>query len=163
SPPSSCCSCSRPSRCSRKPRNACSASARSAAPPRAGCAAASSSGWRTRSSASRSVRRSASASAACTSRRDISRRTAPRLPNGRPTLEAVVRARGTALAATGGAAEQAAPENVFIDALKQVLALREAYPALKANEHFLDLQRQLTVTEDRIQAARRFYNANVRD
>ena len=63
----------------------------------------------------------------------------------------------------GGAAEQATQENVLVDALKQLLALREAYPDLKANIEFLDLQRQLTVTEDRIQAARRFYNANVRD
>jgi len=81
----------------------------------------------------------------------------------RSTLEAVVAARQNAVAASGGAAEQAATENVFVDALKQVLALREAYPDLKASTQFLDLQQQLTVTEDRIQAARRFYNANVRN
>ena len=81
----------------------------------------------------------------------------------RETLEAVVRARRDAVDARGGAAEQATQENVLVDALKQLLALREAYPDLKANTQFLDLQRQLTVTEDRIQAARRFYNANVRD
>lgn len=81
----------------------------------------------------------------------------------RATLEAVVRARRDAVDAHGGAAEQATQENVLVDALKQLLALREAYPDLKANVQFLDLQRQLTVTEDRIQAARRFYNANVRD
>ena len=52
---------------------------------------------------------------------------------------------------------------MLVDALKQLLALREAYPDLKANTQFLDLQKQLTVTEDRIQAARRFYNSNVRD
>jgi LemA protein len=81
----------------------------------------------------------------------------------RTTLEAVVNARRDAVDARGGAAAQAAPENVLVGALKQLLALREAYPDLKANGQFLDLQRQLTVTEDRIQAARRFYNANVRD
>jgi LemA protein len=81
----------------------------------------------------------------------------------RATLEAVVNARSNAVDASGGAAEQATQENVLVDALKQLLALREAYPDLKANVEFLDLQRQLTVTEDRIQAARRFYNANVRD
>ena len=81
----------------------------------------------------------------------------------RTTLEAVVRARRDAADARGGAAEQATQENVLVDALKQLLALREAYPDLKANSQFLDLQQQLTVTEDRIQAARRFYNANVRD
>jgi len=81
----------------------------------------------------------------------------------RDTLEAVVSARRDAVDARGGAAEQATQENVLVGALKQLLALREAYPDLKANIDFLDLQRQLTVTEDRIQAARRFYNANVRD
>jgi len=81
----------------------------------------------------------------------------------RSTLEAVIRARTDAVAATGGAAAQADKENVLVDALKQLLALREAYPDLKASTHFLDLQKQLTATEDRIQAARRFYNANVRD
>jgi LemA protein len=79
------------------------------------------------------------------------------------TLEAVVRARRDAVDAHGGAVEQATQENVLVDALKQLLALREGYPDLKANVEFLDLQRQLVVTEDRIQAARRFYNANVRD
>jgi LemA protein len=81
----------------------------------------------------------------------------------RTTLEAVVKARQVAVDTSGGAAEQATQENVLVDALKQLLALREAYPDLKANVEFLDLQRQLIVTEDRIQAARRFYNANVRD
>ncbi|MEY2452267.1 MAG: LemA protein [Acidimicrobiaceae bacterium] len=79
------------------------------------------------------------------------------------TLEAVVRARRDAVDAQGGAADQAVQENVLVDALKSLLALREAYPDLKANLQFLDLQQQLTTTEDRIQAARRFYNANVRD
>jgi LemA protein len=81
----------------------------------------------------------------------------------RDTLEAVIQARNTAVATTGGAGEQAASENVLVGALQSLLALREAYPDLKANEHFAVLQRELVVTEDRIQAARRFYNANVRD
>ena len=81
----------------------------------------------------------------------------------RTTLEAVIRARSDAVAAQGGAAAQATQENVLVDALKNLLALRESYPDLKASTQFLDLQQQLVVTEDRIQAARRFYNANVRD
>jgi LemA protein len=81
----------------------------------------------------------------------------------RDTLEAVVEARARAVASTGSAREQAGQENVLVDALKQLLALREAYPDLKANAQFLDLQAQLVTTEDRIQAARRLYNANVRD
>jgi len=81
----------------------------------------------------------------------------------RATLEAVVQARQAAVAATGAPDEQAVQENVLVDALRQLLALREAYPDLKANERFADLQRELVVTEDRIQAARRLYNANVRD
>ena len=81
----------------------------------------------------------------------------------RSTLEAVVAARATAVASQGDVAAQAADENVLVDALKHVLALREAYPDLKASTEFLDLQQQLVTTEDRIQAARRFYNANVRD
>jgi len=48
-------------------------------------------------------------------------------------------------------------------ALKSVFALAEAYPDLKANENFLSLQSELSDTEDKIQAARRFYNGNVRD
>jgi len=79
------------------------------------------------------------------------------------TLEAVVRARATAIASQGDVATQATDENLLVDALRQVLALREAYPDLKASTEFLDLQHQLVTTEDRIQAARRFYNSNVRD
>ncbi len=51
---------------------------------------------------------------------------------------------------------------MLVGALRQLFAIVEAYPDLKANENFLHMQRELTVTEDRIQAARRFYNANVR-
>lgn len=81
----------------------------------------------------------------------------------RETLEAVVRARTEALATVGTADEQAGPEHVLVDSLRSLLAVAEAYPELRADRHFLDLQHQLTVTEDRIQAARRLYNGNVRD
>ena len=81
----------------------------------------------------------------------------------RTTLEAVVQARAAAVAATGSPQEQAPSENALVETLRQLLALREAYPDLKASPQFLDLQQQLIVTEDRIQAARRFFNANVRD
>jgi LemA protein len=81
----------------------------------------------------------------------------------RETLQAVIDARARAVASTGAPAEQARDENALVGALRQLFAVVEAYPDLKANENFLRLQRGLTVTEDRIQAARRFYNANVRD
>jgi LemA protein len=81
----------------------------------------------------------------------------------RETLEAVVQARATAVASGGDAGEQSRDENVLVGALKQLFAVAERYPDLKASAHFLDLQHQLVTTEDRIQAARRFYNANVRD
>jgi LemA protein len=80
----------------------------------------------------------------------------------RETLEAVVAARNAAVASTGSPGQQAQDENALIGALRQLFAVVEAYPDLKANETFLDLQRQLANTEDRLQAARRFYNANVR-
>ena len=81
----------------------------------------------------------------------------------RETLQAVIDARARAVASTGTPNEQARDENVLVGALRQLFAVVEAYPDLKANENFLRLQDGLTVTEDRIQAARRFYNANVRD
>ena len=78
------------------------------------------------------------------------------------TLEAVIQARNAAVASTGSPGQQAQDENALVGALRQLFAVVEAYPDLKANESFLQLQRDLTVTEDRIQAARRFYNANAR-
>jgi LemA protein len=81
----------------------------------------------------------------------------------RETLEAVVEARSHAVASNGAPASQAQNENLFVGALRSLLALSEAYPALKADAHFLELQHELVNTEDRIQAARRFFNANVRD
>jgi LemA protein len=81
------------------------------------------------------------------------------------TLQKVVEARNAAMAAqqTGDAKKQAEAENVLSGTLKSIFALAESYPNLKANENFLELQRELTDTEDKIQAARRFYNGNVRD
>ena len=81
----------------------------------------------------------------------------------RKTLEMVIEARNKAAANNGSPAEQAKDENVFVGALGNLFALAENYPQLKASENFLALQTELTNTEDRIQAARRFYNANVRD
>jgi len=81
----------------------------------------------------------------------------------RQVLSLVVEARNKAVASTGSPASQAKDENVLVGALRQLLAVSERYPDLKASGNFLALQRELANTEDRIQAARRFYNANVRD
>ncbi len=80
----------------------------------------------------------------------------------RETFEAVTQARAAAAAPGAGPAQQAQQENVLTQALGRLFAVAEAYPDLKANQNFLDLQRQLSETEDRIAASRRFYNANVR-
>jgi len=79
------------------------------------------------------------------------------------TLDRVVKARNVAMASTGSPASQAKDENVLVGALRQLFALAESYPNLKANENFLKLQEELANTEDRIQRSRRFYNGNVRD
>jgi LemA protein len=81
----------------------------------------------------------------------------------RETFENVTRARAAATAATGSPAAQAAAEGPLVAALRQLLAVAEAYPDLKANQNFLALQSELANTEDRLQTSRRFYNANVRD
>jgi LemA protein len=81
----------------------------------------------------------------------------------RAVFENVTKARAAATAATGSPAEQAAAEGPLVAALRQLLAVAEAYPDLKANQNFLALQSELANTEDRLQTARRFYNANVRD
>ena len=75
----------------------------------------------------------------------------------RGTLEAVVQARQTAVSAATPA-EQAAAENQLTGALRQVFALAEAYPDLKANQNFLQLQAELADLENKIAAARRFFN-----
>ena len=63
----------------------------------------------------------------------------------------------------GSLEERGKTENMLTDTLKSLFAVAENYPDLKANENFLELQRELTDTEDKIQASRRFYNGNVRD
>jgi len=78
-------------------------------------------------------------------------------------LQAVTEARAEALNSADSAASQATQENALVGSLKHLFALAEGYPELKASQHFLELQQELANTEDRIQAARRFYNANVRD
>jgi LemA protein len=77
-------------------------------------------------------------------------------------FEDVTRARSQAMQATGGQAKVAA-ENQLSQTLKSLFAVAENYPDLKANQNFLQLQNELIDTEDKIQAARRFYNGNVRD
>ena len=79
----------------------------------------------------------------------------------RGTLEAVVKARNSAIAAPDTPHAQAEADNVLTGALRQVFALGEAYPDLKANENFLALQEELTGTEGRVAYARQFYNDSV--
>ncbi|MBK9179083.1 MAG: LemA family protein [Acidimicrobiales bacterium] len=81
----------------------------------------------------------------------------------RAVLEEVVRARTAAVASSGPTEQQAADENALVGALQHLFAVAEAYPDLEANQGFLELQRELVITEDRIQSARRLFNANVRD
>jgi len=78
------------------------------------------------------------------------------------TLEAVVEARNRAVSA-GGPAAAGEAERTLTESVRQLLALAEAYPDLKAGESFLSLQRSLVEIEDHIQNARRYYNAVVRD
>ena len=78
----------------------------------------------------------------------------------RQTLEAVIQARNMAMSAQGPA-QQAQAENMITGALKSLFALSEAYPDLKANQNFLNLQEELTGTEGRIAYARQFYNDTV--
>jgi LemA protein len=81
----------------------------------------------------------------------------------RELLERLVAARARAAANHGPVASQEADERPVVQCLRQVLALRESYPELKADRNFLALQEELVDTEDRIAAARRFFNGNVRD
>jgi LemA protein len=78
-------------------------------------------------------------------------------------FENVTKARNMAMGAQGPTEAHAQAENMLTGALKSIFALAEAYPDLKANQNFLALQTELSDTENKIQAARRFYNANVRD
>ncbi len=77
-------------------------------------------------------------------------------------FEKVTQARANAISA-GSTEDKVQAENMLSGALKSLFAVAEAYPDLKANQNFLELQRELTDTEDKIMAARRFYNGNVRD
>jgi LemA protein len=80
----------------------------------------------------------------------------------RGTLEAVVQARNAAMAAHGPA-QQAAAENILTGALRQLFALAEAYPDLKANQNFQQLQAELSDIENKLAAARRFFNSAVQE
>lgn len=80
----------------------------------------------------------------------------------RAVFEEVTRARAEAMNADG-VTDAVEKENGLVRSLKSLFAVVEGYPELKADKHFLRLQRELVDTEDRIQAARRFYNGNVRD
>lgn len=79
------------------------------------------------------------------------------------TLERVVELRNRCFGNHGSVSDQEKDETQLVDALKHMFMIVENYPQLKADQHFLKLQGELTNTEDRIQAARRFYNGNVRD
>jgi LemA protein len=81
----------------------------------------------------------------------------------RETLDAVIQARNSAIAAPATPHDQAAADNQLTGALRQVFALGEAYPDLKANQNFLALQEELTATEGRVAYARQFYNDSVLD
>lgn len=80
----------------------------------------------------------------------------------REAFESVTRARARALGAQSPG-DKAQAENALTSTLKTLFAVAEAYPDLKANVNFLELQRELSDTENKIQAARRFYNTTVRD
>lgn len=75
----------------------------------------------------------------------------------------VTQARSRAMRSQGPVEEQSAQELKLVSGLRSLLAVAEAYPGLKADSNFKMLQQELVDTEDRIAAARRFYNANVRD
>jgi LemA protein len=77
-------------------------------------------------------------------------------------FEKVTLARAAAMGASG-LKDKAEAENMLSSTLKSLFAVAENYPNLRASDNFLELQRELTDTEDKIQAARRFYNTNVRD
>jgi LemA protein len=77
------------------------------------------------------------------------------------TLEKVVQARNMAMNQSGSPENHSAPENALGRTLKSICALSESYPDLKANQNFVELQKEITDTEDKIQASRRFYNSMV--
>jgi LemA protein len=77
------------------------------------------------------------------------------------TLERVITARNNAMSQSGGAENHTEAENALTQSLKSIFALSESYPDLKANQNFIELQRGITDTEDKIQASRRFYNSMI--
>ena len=79
------------------------------------------------------------------------------------TLELVVAARAKAVQAGDALRERVDGEGELTRSLGRLIAVAESYPALKADRHYLELQRELSLTEDRIAASRRFFNANVRE
>lgn len=81
----------------------------------------------------------------------------------RKTLESVVKLRQTCMSDQGSVRHQEGTEKQFVSAVSKLMAVAEQYPDLKADKNFLQLQNELSNTENRIQAARRFYNGNVRD
>ncbi|MCF7817213.1 MAG: LemA family protein [Kiritimatiellales bacterium] len=81
----------------------------------------------------------------------------------RETLERVVELRNLCMADHGSVSHQEGTEKQLVGAVQKLIVLAESYPDLKADRNYLQLQKELVNTEDRIQAARRFYNGNVRD
>jgi len=81
----------------------------------------------------------------------------------REVFENIAKLRNRAAGNHGSAASQGLDETALAMGLKQLFALTEGYPELKADAHFLALQKELALTEDRIAAARRFFNGNVRE
>ncbi|BAN02293.1 LemA family protein [Ilumatobacter coccineus] len=79
----------------------------------------------------------------------------------RQTLEGVIQARNAAISAPDTPEAQASADNMMTGALRQIFALGEAYPDLKANQNFLSLQEELSATEGRVAYARQFYNDSV--
>ena len=77
------------------------------------------------------------------------------------TLEDVIKARSVAMGQQSNMQERSQSESILSSTLKSLFAVSENYPELKANQNFLELQRELRDTEDKLQAARRFYNGNV--
>ena len=78
-------------------------------------------------------------------------------------FERITQLRAQCMASQGSPGQQAANENQLVAALQKLMMVVENYPQLKADRNYLDLQRELVNTENRIQAARRFFNGNVRD
>ena len=81
----------------------------------------------------------------------------------RDMFERVIKLRNNCATDKGSASHQEGTEKQLVGAVQKMLAVAEAYPDLKADSNFLQLQHELVNTEDRIQSARRFYNGNVRD